>query len=396
MGRFPRVKSHLSRRRLILLVINLTFFAAALVTLRSIIIGGNKVSTPTPDQVLHRGRTHFRASRQPITAAPKIVPTTIPPEYETPFSPNATIFVSISAYRDKECRDTVTDLYEKAKHPERVFAAICEQVLPGSDDVEGCMPKNLKWVNNTRIIHLPAAAAKGPTYARALVSTLYVNEDIFMQVDSHGIFIRNWDEVVVKDMNRCVLPRRSVLTHYPPVKEGMNYENETLAIREGVPLICRSKFIERGIPSFEAAVLAHSDTPRPAPFVAAGFFVAPGTIAKEVPFDPLLHHLFVGEEILLSARFWTSGYDIFAPTRNIMGHHYSRKGSPKFWEDIAYFQTMLKSEVIVKRLLHLEEPFDVEGYPYGLGTQRTIDEYWRFAGIDPVTKNITSREKFCP
>lgn len=386
---------------MIMLIVNIAFFFTAVTTLRGILRGGSDSSVVAEEGTNHKEDGHHESTQAPTeppatSKAPKIVPKTPSPNYKKPFSPDATIFVSVSSYRDKECQDTIADMYNKAKHPERVFAGICEQVVPGSESLEGCIPNRFKWMNNTRLVHLPAKAAKGPTYARALVANLYVNEDIFMQVDSHGTFIRHWDEEVVRDMNRCDLPRRSVLTHYPPVREGMNYENMTLAAKEGVPLICRAKWIDRGIPSFEAAVLSHQDKPRPAPFVAAGFFIAPGTIARDVPFDPLLHHLFVGEEIMLSARFWTSGYDIFAPSRNIMGHHYSRKGSPKFWEDIAYYETMLKTEVTVKRILHLEEPYDVEGYPYGLGTERTIDEYWDFAGVDRVSRNITSREKFCP
>jgi hypothetical protein len=55
---------------------------------------------------------------------------------------------------------------------------------------------------------------------------------------------------------------------------------------------------------------------------------------REGPFDPLLPYIFMGEEILLSARLWTSGYDIFSPTQSLLGHHYVRNHKPKFWESI--------------------------------------------------------------
>lgn len=44
--------------------------------------------------------------------------------------------------------------------------------------------------------------------------------------------------------------------------------------------------------------------------------------------------LFSGEEILYTARLWTSGYDLFAPTFNAVFHQYSGSSStrPKFWE----------------------------------------------------------------
>ena len=57
-----------------------------------------------------------------------------------------------------------------------------------------------------------------------------------------------------------------------------------------------------------------------APYVAAGFFVAPSSFLAEMPFDPFLPWVFMGEEIMLSTRFFTHGYDIFAPSENILAH----------------------------------------------------------------------------
>lgn len=42
----------------------------------------------------------------------------------------------------------------------------------------------------------------------------------------------------------------------------------------------------------------------------------------------------MGEEIIMSSRFWTSGYDIFSPTTAVVGHFYGRRQKPKFWESV--------------------------------------------------------------
>jgi hypothetical protein len=76
------------------------------------------------------------------------------------------------------------------------------------------------------------------------------------------------------------------------------------------------------------------DVPRYAPFVAAGFFFSPANFLYEVPFDPFLPWIFMGEEISMSARLWTSGYDIFSPTINVLDHYYVRRHYPKFWESV--------------------------------------------------------------
>lgn len=66
-----------------------------------------------------------------------------------------------------------------------------------------------------------------------------------------------------------------------------------------------------------------------APFTAAGYFVAHSDFLHEVPFDPFLPWIFMGEEIIMSTRLWTSGYDIFSPTRSVVGHMYVRRHKPK-------------------------------------------------------------------
>ena len=66
--------------------------------------------------------------------------------------------------------------------------------------------------------------------------------------------------------------------------------------------------------------------PIAAPYVAAGFFAAPSDFLRDLPFDPFLPWVFMGEEIMLSSRFFTNGYDIFAPRENILAHEY-RPGS---------------------------------------------------------------------
>ena len=71
-----------------------------------------------------------------------------------------------------------------------------------------------------------------------------------------------------------------------------------------------------------------------APFTAAGYFVAHSGFLKEVPFDPFLPWIFMGEEIIMSTRLWTSGYDIFSPPRSVVGHMYVRRHKPKVCEHV--------------------------------------------------------------
>jgi hypothetical protein len=87
--------------------------------------------------------------------------------------------------------------------------------------------------------------------------------------------------------------------------------------------------------------------PRYAPFVAAGFFFGPAQFLHEVPFDPFLPWIFMGEEISMSARLWTSGYDIFSPTINVLNHYYVRRHYPKFWESVNRWAALCVSVGVV-------------------------------------------------
>ena len=44
--------------------------------------------------------------------------------------------------------------------------------------------------------------AKGPTVAREKVASMYKNEDIFMQIDSHSKLAQDWDNKAVAMLAR--------------------------------------------------------------------------------------------------------------------------------------------------------------------------------------------------
>ena len=57
-------------------------------------------------------------------------------------------------------------------------------------------------------------------------------------------------------------------------------------------------------------------------FLGVGFFFTSAEFLVDVPFDPFLPWLFMGEEIALSIRAWTSGWHIYAPCKNLIRHQY--------------------------------------------------------------------------
>lgn len=303
-----------------------------------------------------------------------------------------TIFVSVASYRDDDCSRTLQSMYENATYPNRVFAGVCQQ---NSSDhpAEECVGPNVPWRENIRVISMNYADAKGPTFARYKCSTLYRGETYFCQIDSHTTFLKGWDVAVVEDLKRCPSFPKAVISYYPHDSVSNSQDVKT------VPVLCKSKFTNENLVTFEAVTMSApqaGDQLKPIPFLAGGWFIGSGQLLRDCPYDPSLDMLFNGEEILYSARLWTSGWDFYAPPRNYVMHFYTRKGKAKFWDDIREYRDRQKaSQQKVVRLLGLDGQPPIQGYEHGMGAQRTVQQYLEFAGLDPSSRTSTSEKKFC-
>jgi hypothetical protein len=113
---------------------------------------------------------------------------------------------------------------------------------------------------------------------------------------------------------------------------------------------------------------------------------------RDVPYDPHLPCLFWGEEILLSARAWTSGYDMYNPASSVCTHQYVRVERPNVVYDRLYTNRMAEwdaqQKLSIRRVMHIlglaptvDEGVDVdEVRTYGMGSARKLDDYLRRSG----------------
>lgn len=161
--------------------------------------------------------------------------------------------------------------------------------------------------------------------------------------------------------------------------------------------------------------LSHSQgKPRYSLFVAAGFFFTSSNFLHDVPYDPFLPFLFMGEELILSIRAFTNGYDVFSPSTDIVRHEYFRENSMKFWESVDYtynltemqFHLAATAAQRIKRIIQfpvddsLADAHGLQSFPeelkvkritnYGLGTRRTLAQFLDISGIDFENKNVNS------
>ncbi|MBF0460175.1 MAG: hypothetical protein HQL87_02150 [Magnetococcales bacterium] len=306
-----------------------------------------------------------------------------------PHDAKPTIFVSVASYRDSECPWTLADMFAKAKHPERVFAGVFWQVAPEDPEAWRQVPERSAQVRGRTV---DAATSLGVCWARSRIQTeLWQGEEYYLQIDSHSRFAPDWDETLLAVLAACPSPKPVLTTH--PIR----YEPPDTRSPDVLPILTAGRFNDTGVLMPKAKGLTPPfvpDQPAPTAFIGAGLVFAASTMIREVPYDPNLY--FHGEEVSLAARLWTHGYDLFSPNRVILYHDYTDRGRRRHWSDHQDWPTLnRRSEARLHHLLEIKQTTDAEALRdldrYGLGQQRTWQEYEAFADVDFLRRRIGPR-----
>ncbi len=287
-----------------------------------------------------------------------------------------TIYVSIAAYRDPQLGPTITDLVAKARWPGDLRIGVCwqhgdDEARPGFAD-----DPRARWID------VPWRESRGACWARSELMKRWEGEDWFLQLDSHHRFVEGWDARLMALAERCESPR-PVLTAYAPAFDPDDPARRQMEATQ----MNFDHFTAEGIVLFRPTVMPGWRTrakPQRARFLSGHFLFAQGRFVEDVPYDPALY--FIGEEITLSVRAHTQGYDLFHPHEVVLWHEYTRAYRPhKHWVDHVpgsevaetWTERDLRSKQRVRALLRGER---VEGVG-NLGTVRSLDDYERFAGL---------------
>ena len=124
-----------------------------------------------------------------------------------------------------------------------------------------------------------------------------------------------------------------------------------------------------------------SNEPILAKFYSAHFAFTTGQFILDVPHDPELY--FTGEEMSITVRAYTYGYTLFHPHIVVAWHEYTRKNRTKQWDDDKeWWKKDLHSK---NHYLHIFNNIDKL---YGLGSQKTVQDYIAFSGVNFLDINI--------
>ena len=293
------------------------------------------------------------------------------------------IFVQIASYRDPELLPTIRDCIDKAKYPENLTFGICWQ----RDETEtmGEFENDPRF----RVLDYHWSKSKGLCWARSEIQKLWEGEDYTLQLDSHHRFLQDWDVELI-EMMKLTGSEKPILTSYagmyrPSTNELLNVEPYKMVASNFTPG-GTILFRPNGIENWQTL-----EKPIPARFVSGHFFFTIGKHCEEYKYDPNIY--FAGDEISLSIRSFTLGYDLFHPHKTVVWHEYTREGRTKHWTD---FNTEnLTTGVVEKpwwemdndskrRLRHMlqEENNNIDLGIYGLGDVRTHRDYELYAGIN--------------
>ena len=296
------------------------------------------------------------------------------------------IFVQIASYRDPQLIPTIENMLENAKKPKNLRFGIARQFHPedGFDDLSK-YSKDKRF----RILDIPYSESKGVCWARNLTQQLYEGEEYTLQIDSHMRFEKNWDDEMIKMIKQLQKKghKKPLLTGYV---SSFDPDNDPSArIREPWRMVF-DRFTPEGVVFFLPETIPgwrEMKEPIPARFYSAHYCFTLGQFSTEVQHDPEFY--FHGEEISITVRAYTHGYDLFHPHKVLIWHEYTRKGRTKQWDDDKEWHLRNTACHIKNRqLLGVDgETFDGD-YSQWFGTERTVQDYEKYAGIRFETRGI--------
>jgi hypothetical protein len=282
------------------------------------------------------------------------------------------VFVQIPAYRDRELVSTVRDLFEQARHPERLRVAVAWQYSDDELHLEG----ELRRWPQLELLKIPAAQSEGCNWARRELQTRWAGEAYTLLLDSHHRFVPGWDveTIAMFEQLRAAGVRKPILTGYLPAYDPDNDPAGRLADILRIRPLERHEGMLFRLVSDPIADAARLTAPLPAKFVSLHFLFADGTFNQEVAIDSSIY--FFVDEITIALRAFTLGYDLYQPHRVLGWHLYNRATRVTHWNDHARWQ--VQNEISCKRVRVLYSG-RLQG-KYGVGTARSVAEYEALVG----------------
>lgn len=300
---------------------------------------------------------------------------------------NENIFIAIAAYREPELRRTIDSCIENAARPDRLRFGICLQYDTSgpAETQRDCLAGHPAPI---RLNSYEWTQSKGGCWARHDAQGLYDGEGYTLQIDSHMRMTDGWDERLIEMMQQ-VPSDKPLITGQCPLYNLTNDVDEFLGDGANVPVTVATRYAEAGWLDHPALVRTDEVAGFRLTRVLSGMFVFTlGQWNLEVRQDP--EHLYTGEELALTIRSFTWGYDLYNPATVVAWHRNHPDGNAKFISDGAPAEVGRRNQRAFRRLrvLHAGDPDRILA-PYSTGPLRTVDEFCEWSGLDHRSLSVS-------
>lgn len=305
---------------------------------------------------------------------------------------------------------------------------------------------------HVRETHLAWDTTDGPSYARHIAMRKWAGEKYILHIDAMTALDPGWDDILLDELHRAeAMDAKCVLTA-APLEYNLQSQNvidentfevkytrpvygtieppmpaiditSQIADRERAPaLTCAHAFGSTALCHMRARQLRE---PPPGPistlFMSSNFaFARAQAFVRDGPPDAHAPFLHLGEELSATARLWTRGWNFYAPVRVPVRHCYDggprvmwmedrrrgkmlyddrkmRWGMAHEWEKREFLNLTSRRRVTslvgapdAQSATSRDEPV-IFTKTYGVGCERTIEEFSEHVGLDFCNPVLTQR-----
>jgi len=297
----------------------------------------------------------------------------------------ASIFIQIAAYEDFELPKTMLDAVAKSSGKHVICFGVHNTYLNNSEIFIPLVP-------NMRMQESKAPENIGVGKSRYIANKLYAGQDYYLQVDSHTRFYPGWDDELIRNILELQAKgvAKPLLSAYPAAYSYNDKLQEHCDWDRSVTSISFSEFPDNFTNTLIPSQLAVTSIGKiRQTSISAGFIFTLGEYAKIEVNQKIA---FWGEEILTAARAFTHGFDLYIPDQQYIYHLY--------YDHTAVFQKNMRRHIwkdFPEEYARLDSESKTEVYdilstkrigPDALGTERTLDEYGLWAGLDFKNRKV--------
>mmetsp|Transcript_26175 Transcript_26175/g.52154 ORF Transcript_26175/g.52154 Transcript_26175/m.52154 type:complete len:524 (+) Transcript_26175:76-1647(+) len=299
-----------------------------------------------------------------------------------------TIFVLIISEDNNVCRQSMEQLFSRARYPERLRVGVVERRtvgdVPCNIPLKSCDDDSLRVIcsfkNNIDVYNLEAEHSASRAFAFHIGQRMYRGEYFVFQLDSPVIFSNHWDKDIVQQFDKTRNEMAVITNQMSKFSNSEVISVSSSKLNTKRTVMCNVRYNS----TFHYFMLDKQPQTKPLkrnraslqPFWSSSFSFSRGHFLLNVPYDPHLPYLPAGvEDISISVRGFTYGYDFYSPGKDVCFRrnlNFTFLKADKASQKKSISQMMEVSGLLQNKATDYEKNYVLM---YGLGKVRNIDTF---------------------